>query len=715
MKKKFLVAVLSFCVLATGMPLGAETAFAATTVNGETNKQQLSVDMAKNIPQYEPTDSRKGDYSPIHGTAKVGGEVRVCEGSAKSGVLHETPSVYSAGRDTSAEAVEKRYAREFLETEVDQGRADENLLTVYDRIKEGIDNREDTIAVSVRNGGDYDLDVTVGDVDRVIELIKEDYPEFFWLSPSTYIYTYYTYAGAPDTRYIADIELEYFFEADELAAAQDVFDEEVTEILNELEEKVGLDASDYEKELWIHDYLVKTNDYISYSPYAHSAYGALVEGETVCEGYTRAFQLLLNQLNIENHTVTGSDQTGAGAEINHIWNMVKLDGKWYQVDVTWDDQGNADEEMYHIFFNISRETLEKTHTIIMDETGLPIPSNDEHGTEYFYFNHSSNSAKKFSAKGTSFDSDQFVTEVATQMNADDAADGVVRACIYAPDENSDEANLGDKLLYGEEGELINRIISALETENAGRMSYGYKANSNRDGKEYHVYILMGDAVNQGYHDYNAVLMIGIPQMSDIRIRLYPSGSSDETIESEINKYRKDDRLHIATAEKTVVDPDAGWYEMEGFGVFLTYFKLNDIPDGEYKLAVFKKGSGALDIGNIVVGRDGLDMDSAAGDAENCWWTIYTPGDIDDNDCVDFADAIFLKRYIAGWDAYVRNGNWFAANIDGSTNENMNEVKDEVTIKDLIILEKHLVGQEGYENLWNFVGGNSTGENTDNAA
>lgn len=709
MKRKILIAVLSLCVLATGMPLGAETAFAGTGMDEKADKQQLYAQTAEDMPQYESANSKKCDYSPTHGTAKADGEACVCEGSAKSGKLGETTSVYSAGRDISTAASEKRYARKFIEAEIAKGNADESLVTVYDRIKEGIENRKDTIAVSIRTGSNYDLDVTVEEVDRVVELVKEDYPEFFWLSPSSYMYTYYTY-GDSDTRYIANIELEYFFEAEELAEAQNAFDEEVTEILNELEEKVGASASDYEKELWIHDYLAKTNDYISYSPYAHSAYGALVEGEAVCEGYTRAFQLLLNQLDIENHTVTGSDQIGSGAAINHIWNMVKLDGKWYQVDVTWDDQGNSAADIYHIFFNMSRTTLEKTHTIIMDETGLPIPSDDEHGTEYFYFNHSSNSSKKFSAKATSFDSDKFVTEVATQMNADDDSNGIIHACIYAPDENSEDESLGDKFMCSDDGALINRIVSALKTENTSKLSYGYEANSNGSGKEYHLYILLGDTADIECSNYNAVLLIGVPQMSDIRIRLYPSASSAETIESEIAKHRKDDELHIAVGAKTVVDSDEGWYEMEGFGIFTTYFILNDIPNGEYKLAVFKRGSGVLYIKDIVVGSDGLNMEAAANDSDNCWWTIYTPGDLDDNDRVDFADAIFLKRYIAGWDAYVKNGNWFAANIDGSIDGNSASINDEVTIKDLMILERHLAGQNGYESLWDFAGGSSTADN-----
>ena len=59
-----------------------------------------------------------------------------------------------------------------------------------------------------------------------------------------------------------------------------------------------------------------------------SAYGALVDGDAVCQGYALAYQLLLTRAGVTSRIVTG---------VNHMWNMVQLDGAWYHVDVTWDD------------------------------------------------------------------------------------------------------------------------------------------------------------------------------------------------------------------------------------------------------------------------------------------------------------------------------------------------------------------------------------------
>ena len=103
-----------------------------------------------------------------------------------------------------------------------------------------------------------------------------------------------------------------------------------------------------EQALFLHDYLM---DHVTYNwgiatagdseeeqaaaqaaadPMVFSAYGALVDGDAVCEGYALAYRLLLGELGIPCITVA-SDQ------MNHMWNLVELDDRWYHVDVTHDD------------------------------------------------------------------------------------------------------------------------------------------------------------------------------------------------------------------------------------------------------------------------------------------------------------------------------------------------------------------------------------------
>ena len=120
--------------------------------------------------------------------------------------------------------------------------------------------------------------------------------------------------------------------------------------------------SDYEKELAIHDFIIENCDY-SYgskdNENEYRAYGALVEGKAVCNGYAEAMALLLSCAGIENKYITGS----AGDEL-HAWNLVKLGDNWYHVDATWDDPvldiiGDA---TLHAYFNLSDDKMKMSHT-----------------------------------------------------------------------------------------------------------------------------------------------------------------------------------------------------------------------------------------------------------------------------------------------------------------------------------------------------------------
>ena len=92
--------------------------------------------------------------------------------------------------------------------------------------------------------------------------------------------------------------------------------------------------SDVDKVMAVHDYLIDHIEY-AYSHIVRRAYGALIEGKAVCQGYAQSFQKILSNLNIEGHTVIGWNISEK--PVLHEWNRVKLDGKWYYIDLTWDD------------------------------------------------------------------------------------------------------------------------------------------------------------------------------------------------------------------------------------------------------------------------------------------------------------------------------------------------------------------------------------------
>ena len=102
------------------------------------------------------------------------------------------------------------------------------------------------------------------------------------------------------------------------------------------------DLSDYEKIKGVHDYLVLLNRYVAFEG---GAYSALCKGRSSCSGYAFSFYAIMRELGIPVTIETG------GA---HAWNRVQYEGKWYNMDVTWDDNG-VDEISYTYFMKCDKD------------------------------------------------------------------------------------------------------------------------------------------------------------------------------------------------------------------------------------------------------------------------------------------------------------------------------------------------------------------------
>jgi hypothetical protein len=140
--------------------------------------------------------------------------------------------------------------------------------------------------------------------------------------------------------------------------------------------------TDYEKELKIHDYMVLSSkfDYDNLiantvPPESFTPYGLLINGAGVCQAYADSAKLLLNAAGIECEVITG---TADGS--SHAWNIVKLDGQYYMLDVTWDDViPDRKGKVSYSYFNLTSNRLAKDH--VWDKSKWP----DANGTRYNYF------------------------------------------------------------------------------------------------------------------------------------------------------------------------------------------------------------------------------------------------------------------------------------------------------------------------------------------
>lgn len=188
------------------------------------------------------------------------------------------------------------------------------------------------------------------ELSDVIYAINYDHPELFYLD-TTYGYKYtsdYT---------CVQIVLNYNTTINNIESNKLEFDKEINKIVKEAKKY----KTHYEKEKYVHDYLVKNVDYELNSKYNQSAYSAIVNKKSVCSGYARSFQLIMTKLEIPTYYVTGSSTSGP-----HAWNIISLSDGFYNIDVTFDDT-----TMSHKYFNLEDNKFDKNHK--RDNISLKIP------------------------------------------------------------------------------------------------------------------------------------------------------------------------------------------------------------------------------------------------------------------------------------------------------------------------------------------------------
>lgn len=204
-----------------------------------------------------------------------------------------------------------------------------------------------------------ELDIPVSDANMdAITAVVSDYinrnPKYFFIGGTVWSYYF------PDAKSYSSIALVASYEVDQISVMQEKFDKALAEALSWIGDAEN--ASDVDKAKSIHDYLVRNcnynndaadkgapEEYGSSNPW--NAYGALVEGRPVCQGYSLAFIACMKEFGIEcdyvsqmlaRRDVTYTD--GSLVYEGHGWNRVEIDGCWYNLDITWDDNQTDPEK-----------------------------------------------------------------------------------------------------------------------------------------------------------------------------------------------------------------------------------------------------------------------------------------------------------------------------------------------------------------------------------
>lgn len=258
------------------------------------------------------------------------------------------------------EDVENKFYYNLLETE-------EEKLT-YKEIYEGLNQRLDEFYV---HGIDEEL------LNTIFNDIAYDYPEMFWYDADTEV-TYEMYEDRGEEYTV--VKPEYIYSLEEIANMQGEIESQTAECVVQCQGK----ESDYEKVKYIYEYMIDTVEYVDDASNDQNIYSALVSKESVCAGYAKSVQYLLEKTGVECYTITGEAEGEEGKTESHAWNIVECDGQYYYVDATW---GDPEEEvsrlMTYDYLCCSEAELSKTHTADKKEE---IPVCDSEELNYYRIN-----------------------------------------------------------------------------------------------------------------------------------------------------------------------------------------------------------------------------------------------------------------------------------------------------------------------------------------
>ncbi len=191
------------------------------------------------------------------------------------------------------------------------------------------------------------------ELTTVFEALLYDNPYLFFLGRSCTI----TKKGI--TSYF---NAEYIMTVSEYNQKKQELTEISAEVLKSFKAK-----SELETELYIHDYIVTNCSYENNGAEDESnAYGALLGKSAACEGYSKAAKVLFDMAGIDCYVISGMSDDFNGRQESHMWNIVKINGNYYHLDLTWDDPVGAGSEnkngLIYTYFNITDEEIKKTHS-----------------------------------------------------------------------------------------------------------------------------------------------------------------------------------------------------------------------------------------------------------------------------------------------------------------------------------------------------------------
>lgn len=203
-------------------------------------------------------------------------------------------------------------------------------------------------------------------IEKAFNYVMLDHPELFYLTG--YSFTKYMRGNKVEKITVSG---SYTMSASQAEVAKLSVDAYVDKCTS------GYDGpiDEYEKVKYVYDYLIKNTEYDLSAPNNQNILSVVKEGRTVCQGYAKMMQYMLNKMGVFCILAEG---TVKGTE-SHVWNIVRINNEYYHVDATWGDasymiEDNAEgfeaPEVNYDYLCITDEEVLKTH-VIKDNIELP--------------------------------------------------------------------------------------------------------------------------------------------------------------------------------------------------------------------------------------------------------------------------------------------------------------------------------------------------------
>lgn len=237
---------------------------------------------------------------------------------------------------------------------------------------------------------------TLGGEWFVREVLYEQ-AQYFWVDSNNV--TYSTADFPKDDRYLVTVNFNYLMDKEEAMSRKAAFDRKVQDIAAGARAAGGT----FEQVLYVHDYLCQNVVYDKvlyesgkFDAPTITAYGALMEGKTICSGYAMAFSLLMRELGYDG-AVEFNNYGSLAITEGHVWNYVQLDGEYYYFDVTWDDWDDENFPYVYEYFGLTTEEFKTLNYYKRDDAPVPQCT----GTKYNYYVYNGFYVPKYSFEAVS--------------------------------------------------------------------------------------------------------------------------------------------------------------------------------------------------------------------------------------------------------------------------------------------------------------------------